>query len=207
MEQEIVKETIFIKPDDNLSALHQITKEIFNHIRNYLICLSLYIAGKAANLDAEWEFFGTIIVGVSILLAFLYTTCLTISVVVAFNPKDASEEEAGDEDCEPFLYIKMVFDHLRNYLICSSLYVVGKLAVTDSNLLVSNIGKFVAVLSVPLAILNSIYVVSFVWTNFSPKRLTGRGSKGQSPRLVLLSLYLALVYVIVGFTAAVKLGS
>lgn len=203
MEQEVIEENIFIKPDGKLAVLHQVTKEIFNHIRNYLICLSLYITGKAANLDTEWELFGRIVVWLAILLALLYTTYLMLYFLATLNPGNVPEEGDGLDGL--FLFTKTIFDHIRNYLICASLYVVGKLGVIDGGLLVSNMGKLVTVTVIPLTILNSVYVMSFVWTNFSPKRLTGRSSKGQGVRLILLSLYFALVYVIVGFTVTVKL--
>ena len=125
--------------------------------------------------------------------------------------RDSAETEDAN-DLDTFLVLqsitKATFDHFRNYTICSVIYIAGREARTDPAW--ELFSPLVMALAVVLAILNSSFVVYTLWIYLDAERISGikrrRFGKG-SLRIWAIVIYLAVVYVIVGFTVNVRISS
>ena len=79
----------------DLSFLSKATKAVFDHFRNYLICASLFIAGREANISYDVEPLDKVIIAIASILTLLNAAYVLIVIwsVFASIAVEASKED------------------------------------------------------------------------------------------------------------------
>ncbi|WP_316674868.1 hypothetical protein [uncultured Tolumonas sp.] len=100
-------------------------------------------------------------------------------------------------------YMKVVFEHFTNYIVCASLLWVGICAKNNPEWLYLGdfgvkIAYFVILIAVVLTLVNSFKFINLIYVTFKPIRVPGRNYKrGWLLRWFLILIYAIIVYVII----------
>ncbi|EOV0854515.1 hypothetical protein ACOKV8_004633 [Vibrio parahaemolyticus] len=116
--------------------------------------------------------------------------------------------------------LKLVFDHITNYLVCASLFFIGISAKNNPDWLhfgliseagvdfhdfAVKIAYFVILIALLLTILNTVMVIRGIFRTFPPISVPGRKRKrGGAARFWLTLIYLVVVYVIVAVSINIQ---
>ncbi|EPW5500375.1 hypothetical protein ACWM6O_002230 [Vibrio vulnificus] len=116
--------------------------------------------------------------------------------------------------------LKLVFDHITNYLVCASLFFIGISAKNNPDWLhfgliseagvgfhgsAVKIAYFVIFIALLLTILNTVMVIRGIFRTFPPISVPGRKRKrGGTARIWLTLIYLVVVYVIIAVSINIQ---
>ena len=106
--------------------------------------------------------------------------------------------------------LKNIFEHLRNYIICATLFTAGLSAIRHSEW--DFVGEFghivgfiVIIVALILTIMNSVEAFSYIKNTFKPTLIPGtHRTRGDGFLLFMFLMYFSFVYILIAISVRIK---